>query len=73
MGCLVQILTLPYVCFHKKFIEEKGKLICDTIKDRLVNTPDQALRDVRKESIDAIIKSIDSISRRFLSKEQRDK
>jgi|LauGreDrversion4_2_1035121.scaffolds.fasta_scaffold16843_4 hypothetical protein len=73
MGCLVQILTLPYVCFHKKFIERKGKQICATIKSRLVNTPDQALRDVRKEQIDAIIKSIDSISRRFLTKDERDK
>lgn len=73
MGCLVQILTLPFVVYNKKFIEQNGKLITETIKNRLVNTSDQALRDVRKEQIDAIYKSIDSISRRFLSKEERDK
>ena len=49
MGCLVQILTLPYAVFHKKFIDEKGTLIAKIIKERLVNTPDVALRDVRKE------------------------
>lgn len=73
MGCLVSILTLPFVVFHKKFIDTKGKLIAQTIKDRLVNTSDLALRDVRKEQIDAIYKSIDSISRRFLTKDERDR
>lgn len=31
------------------------------------------MRDVRKEKIDAIIKSVDNISRRFLSKDEREK
>jgi len=73
MGCLAQILTLPYPVFHKNFIKEKGQLISDTIKNRLLITTDQALRDVRKEQVDAIIKSVESISRRFLNKEDREK
>ena len=36
-------------------------------------TSDQALRDVRKEQVDAIIKSIENISRRFIQKDERDK
>ncbi len=36
-------------------------------------TSDQSLRDVRKEKVDAIIKSVDNISRRFLPKEEREK
>lgn len=35
-------------------------------------TPDAALRDVRKDQVDAIIKAIDNISRRFMPKEQRE-
>lgn len=73
MGCLAQILTSPFAVFHKKFIEEKGRVISETIKNRLVITPDLALRDVRKEQVDAIIRSVESISRRFLSKQERDK
>lgn len=73
MGCLAQILTLPYAVFHRKFIQDKGKLISDTIKNRLVITTDQALRDVRKEQVDAIIKSVESISRRFLNRADREK
>jgi ubiquitin carboxyl-terminal hydrolase 34 len=39
----------------------------------LLGTSDQSLRNVRKEQVDAIIKSIDQISRRFMVKEERDK
>lgn len=73
MGCLAQIVTLPYAVLHKKFIEEQGPGIAQAIKDRLINTNDKALRDVRKEQVDAIIRSIDNISKRFLKKEERTK
>jgi len=38
----------------------------------LFNTPDQSLRDVRKEKIELIFKAIDSISKRFMTKEERE-
>jgi hypothetical protein len=68
IGCLAQIVTQPYMVFHKKFVHEHGQKIIDVIKNRLILAPDQALRDVRKEQIDGIIKSVENISRRFLSK-----
>jgi hypothetical protein len=35
-------------------------------------TSDQSLRDVRKEQIELIFKAIESISKRFLNKKDRD-
>lgn len=37
----------------------------------MVLADDKALRDVRKEQVDGIIKSIDNISKRFMSKQER--
>lgn len=48
-------------------------VIADAIKHRLLVTSDQALRDVRKEQVDGIIRSVESISRRFMKKEAREK
>lgn len=73
MGCLAQMLTMPFSVFHKAFIAEKGILISQAIQSRLLGSSDQSLRNVRKEQVDAIIKSIDQISRRFMIKEERDK
>lgn len=57
---------------HKNFIVQYGQRIADAIKKRLLQATDKSLRDVRKEQIDAIIKSVENISRRFLSKEERE-
>lgn len=73
MGCLAQILTLPFPVYHKTFIDQNGATIASAIKDRLLMTSDQSLRDVRKEQVDAIIKSVDNISRRFLVRDEREK
>jgi plasmid replication initiation protein len=73
MGCLAQIITLPYPVYHKKFVEVTAQDITDAIKKRLIGTSDQALRNVRKEQVDAIIKSVENISRRVLNKDDREK
>jgi hypothetical protein len=31
MGCLAQILTMPFSVFHKQFIAEKGAIISKAI------------------------------------------
>jgi hypothetical protein len=73
MGCFAQILTLPSVVLHKDFVAEYGERISKAIRNRLLSASDKSLRDVRKEQVDAILKSIENISRRFLSKEDREK
>lgn len=37
------------------------------------NAPEKSLRDVRREKIEQIIKSIDNLQRRLISKEEREK
>ena len=59
--------------YHKDFISEFGQRIAAAITKRLLSTSDQSLRDVRKEQIEAICKAVDSIGKRFLEKEEREK
>jgi hypothetical protein len=73
IGCLAQILTMPFAVYHKNFISSFGNQIVEAIKNRLIITSDTALRDVRKEKVDLIIKAVENISRRFLAKEEREK
>lgn len=72
LGCFAQIVTLPSVVMHKDFIAANGQRISQAIRNRLLSASDKSLRDIRKEQIDAILKSVENISRRFLSKEERE-
>lgn len=47
--------------------------MASAIRSRLLSASDKSLRDIRKDQTDAILKSVDNISRRFLTKEERDK
>jgi len=73
LGCLAQIVAAPYPVFHKAFIEANGAKIAKAIRNRLLSTPDKALRDVRKEQIDGICKAVDNIGKRYLDKAGREK
>jgi ubiquitin carboxyl-terminal hydrolase 34 len=42
-------------------------------KNRLLTAPDKALRDVRREHIEAIVKAVDNLNRRIVDKDERDK
>jgi hypothetical protein len=41
--------------------------------NRLRDAPDKNLRDVRREKIESIIKSIDNFQRRLMAKDEREK
>lgn len=73
LGCLAQIVTLPAVVLHKDVVAEFGERVATAIRKRLLSASDKSLRDIRKEQVDAILKSVENISRRFLSKEEREK
>lgn len=72
IGCLAQILTQPYLVYHKKFIAQNAMKIAEMIKARLISAPEKALKNVRKENVDAIIKSIENITLRHLDKAERE-
>ena len=66
------IVSSPYLVFHKDFISEFGIKVVELCKKRLKGAPEKALRDVRREKIEGIIKSIDLIQRRCLYKNDRE-
>lgn len=54
-------------------IADYGKNFIEIAKKRLLKAPDKALRDVRREAIEAIIKAIDSLNKRIEEKDNREK
>lgn len=60
LGIIVHNLSLPYVIYHKSFIEEYGPKFVDLCIRKLREAPEKQLRDVRRERIEGIIKSIDN-------------
>jgi len=61
MSILMQCISIPHMIYHKDFLHEYGPKFVQTCKQRLKDTPEKSLRDVRREKIDAIVKSIDNI------------
>lgn len=59
--------------YHKDFIAEYGPKFVDVCTRALREAPEKSLRDMRRERIESIIKSIDSFQRRVISKDEREK
>ena len=73
MSNLVQCIATPTLIYHKEFASEYLPKFVQICKNRLKDAPEKSLRDVRREKIESIIKSIDIMNRRLLSKELREK
>lgn len=69
---LMGMVSSPYLVFHKDFIHDYGPKVVELCKKRLKGAPEKSLRDVRREKIEGIIKSIDLIQRRVLTKNERE-
>jgi hypothetical protein len=61
LAILMQIVSIPYLIYHKDFIVEYGPKMVSVCKRRLRDAPEKSLRDVRREKIEAIIKSVDNL------------
>lgn len=72
-AALASCITAPYPVYHKKFVTEVGERIAKVVKERLLAAPDKAIRDVRKEEIDSMLKGIDNIQKRFMDKKDRER
>ncbi len=59
--------------YHKDFISEYGPKFVDVCTRALREAPEKSLRDMRRERIESIIKSIDNFQRRVISKDEREK
>jgi ubiquitin carboxyl-terminal hydrolase 34 len=73
LAILMQIVSIPFLVYHKDFIVEYGPQFVSVCKRRMKEAPEKSLRDVRREKIDAIIKSVDNLQRRLIQKEEREK
>jgi ubiquitin carboxyl-terminal hydrolase 34 len=73
LGILVSTISYPYSIYHREFITEYAPKFVDLSVHLLRNAPDKSLRDVRRERIESIIKSIDNFQRRLVTVEEREK
>lgn len=73
LAILVSLVSLPAAVYHKQVMADYAQRICDAGTKRLLSAPDRALRDVRKEHIEAILRGVDALGRRVLDKAEREK
>lgn len=73
MASIIQCISYPYLVYHKEFIQEYGPKFVEICIKALREAPEKSLRDVRREKIESIIKSIDNFQRRLITREEREK
>ena len=73
LASLVQCVATPYIVYHREFLMEYGPVFVGNCVVRLRNAPEKSLRDVRREKIESMIKSIDNFQRRLVTKDEREK
>jgi len=73
LAILLSLVSLPSAIYHKAVIADYAPQLIEASKERLLSAPDKALRDVRREHIEAIVKATDSLSGRLVGKVEREK
>ena len=73
LSSMMTIASAPYLIYHKDFAHEYGPKFVAVCKERIKSAPEKSLRDVRREKIEGIIRAIDNLQRRYLTKEEREK
>lgn len=72
LAILLSLISLPAQVYHKQVIVDFAPRLIELSKKRLLNSPDRALRDVRREHIEAIVKAVESLSKRLVEKGQNE-
>lgn len=73
LAILISLVSLPAAVYHKKVMEEYAPRLIECAQKRLLSAPDKALRVVKREHVEAIVKAIDSFARRTLEKDERER
>jgi len=73
LAILLSLVSLPAQVYHKSVVEEYAPKLIEVSKRRLLTAPAKALRDVRREHIEAIVKAVDNLSKRVVEKTEREK
>jgi len=69
----MSLVSLPSAVYHKQVMEEHAPALIASGTRRLLAAPDRALREVRREHVEAIVKAVDSLGRRVLEKADRER
>jgi ubiquitin carboxyl-terminal hydrolase 34 len=73
MAILVSAISLPASVYHKSVIADYAPKLIEASKKRLLTAPDKALRDMRREHIELIVKAVDNLNKRLVEKIEREK
>jgi hypothetical protein len=73
LAILLSAVSLPAMVYHQQVVSEYGPRFVEIGKKRLLTAPAKALREVRREHMDAIVKAVDHLSRRVIAKPEREK
>ena len=73
LAILLSLASLPAQVYHKDVIAEYAPRLRECGRNRLLQAPDRALRDVRREAIEGIVKAVDALGRRLADKAEREK
>jgi hypothetical protein len=60
IASLANFISYPYLIYHRDFVKDFGPKLVQSLINCLNNAPEKSMRDVRREKIDLIIKSIDN-------------
>jgi hypothetical protein len=71
-GLFTQKMDLNLVSMLFSAIAGPYQMFVDVARRALRETPDKSLRDVRRERIESIIKSIDFFQRRLITRDERE-
>jgi len=63
LAILLSLVSLPAQIYHRDVLAEFGPRLITAGKSRLLSIPDRALRDVRREAIEAILKAVDTLNK----------
>lgn len=71
LACLFSAVSLPALVYHKGVIADFGADLSKVARAKLLGAPDKALRDMRREAIDAILRACEVFNKRLLTREER--
>jgi hypothetical protein len=70
---LIEMVSKPYLIYNKGFQKEYFPKVIELAKRAIRSAPDRFLRDINRDKVDIIIRSIDNMQKRNLTKEEREK
>jgi hypothetical protein len=73
LAILLSLVSLPAAVYHRQVMADYAPRLIEAGTKRLLSAPDRALRDVRREHIEAILRAVDSLGRRVLEKAERER